>query len=90
MHAQGHTFGRTLERKGLGTRASQVIRHLTIAALVFQFVHFVEHIAQLSYWFLRPAAPPWLTPWAETGAGAELLWAGPRGAAIDGRRTAQP
>jgi hypothetical protein len=27
-------------------------------------VHFVEHIAQLGYWFLNPAEAPWITPWA--------------------------
>lgn len=37
------------------------------AALVFQAVHFVEHGAQLGYWFAHPAAPPWMTPWAMEG-----------------------
>jgi len=40
------------------------------AGIGFQVVHFVEHLAQLSYWALHPAEAPWLTPWAEAGRDA--------------------
>lgn len=35
----------------------------------FQLFHATEHMAQVSYWLAQPAAPPWLSPWAEMGVG---------------------
>lgn len=65
MHV--YQFGRTLERYDAGPLDLQKVAYLALGALIFQMVHFVEHIAQLAHWFMSPAAPPWLTPWAETG-----------------------
>ena len=36
--------------------------------LGFQVVHAAEHVMQVTYWVGHPTAPPWLSPWAETGA----------------------
>jgi hypothetical protein len=38
---------------------------LALGAVVFQVVHFLEHALQLGYLAAHPAAPAWLTPWAE-------------------------
>lgn len=46
---------------------SRLWRDSAVAGIVFQVVHFIEHGAQLGYWFLHPTAAPWLTPWAVTG-----------------------
>ncbi|CAN5831567.1 hypothetical protein BH23ACT10_BH23ACT10_25030 [soil metagenome] len=35
--------------------------------LGFQVLHGAEHLLQLGYWFARPTAAPWLTPWAAFG-----------------------
>lgn len=43
------------------------VKYLAVAALAFQAVHFVEHLAQLGYWLMHPAEAPWLTPWAAGG-----------------------
>jgi hypothetical protein len=51
--------------------AWRVVRDIAVAALVFQVVHFIEHVAQLGYWMSHPASAPWLTPWAI--AGRDLL-----------------
>lgn len=50
-----------------GGSLTRFIMYAAIAALVFQAVHFVEHVAQLGYWFAHPADAPWLTPWAVQG-----------------------
>jgi hypothetical protein len=42
----------------------RAFKYVAVAALTFQGVHFVEHVAQLGYWFLNPAEAPWITPWA--------------------------
>lgn len=47
--------------------AWRVVRDIAVFALVFQVVHFVEHVAQLGYWISHPTEAPWLTPWAITG-----------------------
>lgn len=44
---------------------TRVFKYLAVAALTFQGLHLVEHIAQLGYWLLHPAEAPWITPWAE-------------------------
>ena len=49
------------------TRSQRLIRDAAVVALVFQVVHFVEHMAQLSYWLANPTQAPWLTPWATVG-----------------------
>lgn len=49
---------------------TRVWRDTAIAGVVFQVIHFIEHGAQLGYWFLHPTAAPWLTPWAVTGRDA--------------------
>ncbi|HEX9866584.1 MAG TPA: DUF6008 family protein [Acidimicrobiia bacterium] len=43
---------------------TRAFKYLAVAALTFQGVHFVEHVAQLGYWLLHPAEAPWITPWA--------------------------
>lgn len=50
-----------------------MVRDVAIAALVFQVVHFIEHVAQLGYWMSHPAAAPWLTPWAIAGRDALIV-----------------
>jgi hypothetical protein len=45
----------------------RLVRDVAVFGLVFQVVHFVEHGAQLGYWFLNPTEKPWLTPWAAVG-----------------------
>ena len=45
----------------------RLVRDVAVFGLVFQVVHFLEHGAQLGYWFLNPTAKPWLTPWAVVG-----------------------
>ena len=53
--------------------AWRIIRDIAVAALVFQVVHFVEHVAQLGYWMSHPAEAPWLTPWAIAGRDAPIV-----------------
>lgn len=53
---------------------TRVWRDTAVAGIVFQVIHFIEHGAQLGYWFLHPTAAPWLTPWAV--AGRDMLAAG--------------
>jgi hypothetical protein len=55
----------------MGPGAWRVVRDVATAALVFQLVHFIEHVAQLGYWAMHTSSAPWLTPWAM--AGRELL-----------------
>ena len=43
--------------------------------LAFQAFHFLEHLVQLSYWFMHPDATPYMTPWAMSGAEGLGLWA---------------
>lgn len=47
--------------------AWRMVRDLAVATLVFQVVHFIEHLAQLGYWMMHPSSAPWLTPWAMAG-----------------------
>jgi len=53
-----------------GRWITRAVGYLAIAALVFQVVHFVEHLGQLGYWLGHPAEAPWLTPWAAEGRDA--------------------
>lgn len=53
--------------------AWRLVRDVAIAALVFQVVHFIEHLAQLGYWTSHPASAPWLTPWAIAGRDALIV-----------------
>lgn len=53
------------------TGSRRVLRDIAVFALLFQVFHFIEHIAQVGYWFVNPSQPPWLTPWAV--AGRDLL-----------------
>lgn len=55
----------------LSPRVWRIVRDIAVAALVFQVVHFIEHVAQLGFWAAHPATAPWLTPWAV--AGRDLL-----------------
>ena len=48
---------------------------LAVGLLSFQVFHLVEHLIQLSYWFLHPNAMPYMTPWAQEGADGLGLWA---------------
>lgn len=45
----------------------QCLKYAAGAALAFQAVHFIEHVAQLGYWIAHPFEAPWLTPWAVQG-----------------------
>lgn len=49
--------------------SKQLTIGLAMGGIGFQIVHFVEHTAQLGYWFAHPTAAPWLTAWAEAGRG---------------------
>ncbi len=51
--------------------SGRLLRDIAVFAIVFQVVHFIEHVAQLGYWFVNSSQPPWLTPWA--AAGRDLL-----------------
>lgn len=53
------------------TASQRLVRDTAVFALLFQVFHFIEHIAQVGYWFVNPSQPPWLTPWAV--AGRDLL-----------------
>lgn len=59
-----------LFNRGVSQRTFRVITAVALAGVAFQVVHFIEHIAQLGYWFLHPLQPPWLTPWAAVGRDA--------------------
>lgn len=56
-----------LERENRSNRIDLTLKYLAVSALVFQGVHFIEHVAQLGYWMARPLEAPWLTPWAVAG-----------------------
>ena len=76
MTAAPSPHGRRAEGNGpialnMGPGAWRVVRDVAIAALVFQLVHLIEHVAQLGYWAMHTSSAPWLTPWAI--AGRELL-----------------
>lgn len=71
MDAEQNEMGSPSPALSMGPRAWRMVRDVAIAALVFQLVHFVEHVAQLSYWAMHTSSAPWLTPWAI--AGRELL-----------------
>jgi hypothetical protein len=49
---------------------------LVVGTLSFQAVHFVEHLSQLGYWFVYPAASPWMTPWGRVAADGLAALAG--------------
>src|ERR671932_508638 len=51
----GWSLARRLGRLRLAFRLLVV---LVVGTLAFQAAHFVEHISQLGYWFIYPAAPP--------------------------------
>ncbi len=61
--------GDTMTMRGFG-RTGQSLKYVAVGALAFQAVHLVEHVAQVGYWLARPAAAPWLTPWAAEGRDA--------------------
>jgi len=67
-------------RAGVGARTFRAITYIAVAGVAFQVVHFIEHVAQLGYWFAHPLEAPWLTPWAVVGR--DMLAAG--GAAVTG------
>jgi hypothetical protein len=50
-----------------GAHTIRVLRYVAVAALAFQAVHLVEHLAQFGYWATHPSEAPWLTPWATQG-----------------------
>jgi hypothetical protein len=54
-------------------RTPQAWAAVAVAGIGFQVFHFVEHVAQLTYWGIHPGHPPWLTPWAEVGRDALAL-----------------
>lgn len=56
-----------IERGIESDRMGMTLKYLAVSGLVFQAVHFIEHVAQLGYWLARPLATPWLTPWAVAG-----------------------
>lgn len=66
----------------LGGQAVTLLTAVAVAALSFQVVHAIEHVAQVAYWFVHPDAMPWLTPWAT--AGRDVLAATTDGHATSG------
>lgn len=54
-------------RAGVSARTFRAITYIAVAGVGFQVAHFVEHVAQLGYWFAHPLEAPWLTPWAVFG-----------------------
>ena len=71
MDAEQKEMGGPSPALNVGPGAWRVARDVAMAMLVFQLVHFVEHVAQLGYWAMHTSSAPWLTPWAT--AGRELL-----------------
>lgn len=67
-------------KNGVSARTFRLITYVAVAGVAFQVVHFIEHLAQLTYWFAHPLDAPWLTPWAVMGR--DILAAG--GEAITG------
>jgi hypothetical protein len=62
-----------MERTALinkGANTIRMFRYIALAALAFQAVHLVEHLAQFGYWTTHPSEAPWLTPWAAQGRDA--------------------
>lgn len=51
-------------------KITRVLKYVAVGALVFQAVHFFEHLAQVGYWVAHPLEAPWLTPWAAEGRDA--------------------
>lgn len=51
-------------------KITRVLKYVAVGALVFQAVHFVEHLGQVGYWVAHPLETPWLTPWAAEGRDA--------------------
>ena len=47
---------------------------IAVGFLAFQAFHFLEHLIQLTYWFLHPTAPPYMTPWALDGVHGLAAW----------------
>jgi hypothetical protein len=64
----------------VSNRTFRIITYVAVGGVAFQVAHFVEHLAQLAYWFVHPLEAPWLTPWA--AAGRDMLAVG--GAATTG------
>ncbi len=60
----------SLFERGVSPRTFRIITSVAVAGVAFQVAHFVEHIAQLGYWFMHPLEAPWLTPWAAVGRDA--------------------
>lgn len=57
-------------RFALHSASARTDRWLLLAfasGLGFQVLHGAEHLLQLGYWFARPTAAPWVTPWAAFG-----------------------
>jgi hypothetical protein len=72
----GWLLARRLGRLRLAFRLLIV---LVVGTLSFQAVHFIEHLSQLGYWFVYPAATPWMTPWGRVAADGLAALAGDYG-----------
>lgn len=59
-----------MHRRSVSARTFRTITYIAVAGVAFQVFHFIEHIAQLGYWFIHPLEKPWLTPWAAVGRDA--------------------
>ena len=78
----GWLFARWL---GRWTLVAPLLVMLVVGTVSFQVVHFFEHLLQTGYWFLHPAEPPWMTPWAQAAAdGLRALLTGDRGGMAPG------
>src|SRR5438552_12806869 len=47
---------------------------VVVGSVVFQLVHFGEHVAQAGYWLGHRGSPPYLTPWAAAARGGFAYW----------------
>lgn len=56
-----------MHTRTVSPRTIRLVAYVAVAGVTFQVLHFIEHIAQLGYWFMHPTAAPWLTPWAASG-----------------------
>lgn len=72
------TRGDVKSYRTIGPLTPRAWAAVAVAGIGFQVFHFLEHVAQLAYWALHPAEPPWLTPWAEAGRDA-LAFGGDHG-----------
>ena len=66
---------------GVSVAAVLVARHrqralvaIVVGSIVFQLVHFGEHVAQAGYWLGHTNALPYVTPWAAASKAGLAYW----------------